>query len=462
MDLEFVRPLLKYIPEVEIPKKRVPLKDKLIWTGVILIIFFVMGLVRPYGLETGALPAVFEQMQVIFASQMGSIISLGIGPIVTASIVLQLMVGTKMIDIDLTKNEGKALFQGTQKLLVIIVSFFETTALVYGLGMVSESSFALFIIFQIALGSILLMFMDEVVSKWGIGSGIGLFIAAGVSQEVVTRIINILPTGGGGFAGLIPTFLQNLADGHFNLILLFPILATIIVFLVVAYGESMRLEIPVSYGNISRFGTKHPLKFFYVSVIPVILAAAVLANVTLFAGVFGITDPNTGSLYLPYDASIVQTVVYHVSNSITLGELRGILSPDQITRIFDPMILIHALIYTTVFVGLCIVFGKFWVETTNIGSENVAEQIHRTGMQIPGYRKDKRIVKKVLDKYIPQITIISSIAIGLLAVGSDLIGTLSSGTGILLTVGILYRLYEELQREQMAEMHPSLRRFLGQ
>jgi preprotein translocase subunit SecY len=108
-----------------------------------------------------------------------------------------------------------------------------------------------------------------------------------------------------------------------------------------------------------------------------------------------------------------------------------------------------------------VLFGKFWVSTTGLDSESISKQIQDGGMQIPGFRRDYRIIKTVLDRYIPQITIISSIAVGFVAVGADLMGAIGSGTGILLTVGILYRLYEDIQKEQMAGVSPWIRKMMG-
>ena len=467
MKLEFVRPLLKYIPEIELPKKHVPFKEKLIWTAIVLVIFFIMGVIYPYGsvgLE-GMEQKIrgFEAMTMIFASQMGTLTSAGIGPIVTASIVLQLLVGAGMLELDLSRTEDKVLFQGTQKILVVLVSLFEAGALVVATG-IALPGLAGILIIQIALGSMLLMYMDELVSKWGIGSGIGLFIAGGVSQTVITGTFNFLKTRTGEYPGYFISFLANLSNGELMLMMLFPIVATIIVFLLVVYGESMKLEIPLSYGGIRGVGGRYPLKFFYVSNLPVILAAALLANVQLWPSLVGIDLNN-----LPVDMTIVQTVFYYVTGYITINGagsdvpgLYGILRPDIIlTQLTDISVLAHLLVYTTVFLLLCVLFGKFWVQTTGLCPEKVAQQIQQGGMQIPGFRRDPRVVRKVLDRYIPQITIISSVAVGSLAILADLMGALGTGTGILLTVGILYRTYEAIQKEQMAEMHPALRKFMG-
>jgi preprotein translocase subunit SecY len=123
----------------------------------------------------------------------------------------------------------------------------------------------------------------------------------------------------------------------------------------------------------------------------------------------------------------------------------------------------HVVIYFSVMVAGSIMFAKFWIQTTNMGPEAVARQIEASGMQIPGFRREPRVLRRVLERYIPVITVISGAAVGALAAGADLIGTLgnASGTGVLLTVGIIINLYEAMGREQLMEMNPLLRRFLG-
>jgi len=420
-----------------------------------------MGTIYPVGVTPEILQQKirgFEQLQLIFASSIGTIISTGIGPIVTASIILQLLVGAKMIDLDLTKTEDKALFQGTQKILTVLVSFFEACALVIATQMVTGTSLIAFTIFQIALGSILLMYLDEVVSKWGIGSGISLFIAGGVSHTIINASLNPSREQSGILAGIIPNFIEQMVAGNFSLVLLFPVIATIFVFLIIVYGESMRLEIPLSYGGIRGIGGRYPIKFFYVSNIPVILASALLMNLQLWAGFVGINmnDPQPIEQMTFLQKSVFYTVSY-----VTEGHLRGIISPERWVEIFDTQLLLHLFTYLLVFIGLCVLFGQFWVQTTGLDAETVAGQLHQYNVSIPKWRSDKRTIKYVLDKYIPQITIISSVAVGFVSVGADLMGAIGSGTGILLTVGILYRLYEDVQKEQMADMSPAFRQFIG-
>src|SRR3989338_7419103 len=143
----------------------------------------------------------FQFFSVILGAEFGSIISLGIGPIVTASIVLQLLNGSGILKLDLTKPEGKKTFQGLQKLLAIFFIIFESAIFVLMGGLSPDAALIgtpiygqleMLLIFQLFLGAMMVLFMDEVISKWGFGSGISLFIAAGVSKSIFVQTFNWL------------------------------------------------------------------------------------------------------------------------------------------------------------------------------------------------------------------------------------------------------------------------------
>jgi len=120
-----LKDILLNLPEVAPPaQKRLSFKEKLKWTGIVLVLYFVMSIVSLFGLGQNALQQ-FEYLSVILGASFGSIISLGIGPIVTASIVLQLLNGSGILKFDLTTTEGKATFQGVQKALSIFFIIFE-------------------------------------------------------------------------------------------------------------------------------------------------------------------------------------------------------------------------------------------------------------------------------------------------------------------------------------------------
>ena len=80
---------------------------------------------------------------------------------------------------------------------------------------------------------------------------------------------------------------------------------------------------------------------------------------------------------------------------------------------------------------------------------------------MPGFRKDPRVLERLLDRYVMPLTVMGGLAVGILAALADLLGALTSGTGLLLAVMIIYRTYEDLAREQVYDMNPMMRKLLG-
>jgi len=109
------------------------------------------------------------------------------------------------------------------------------------------------------------------------------------------------------------------------------------------------------------------------------------------------------------------------------------------------------------------IFALFWIKTAGMDSKDVARQIQNSGMSIPGYRRNPQVLEKYLDRYIPRVTVIGGVFIGVLSVFANLFGVIGavSGTGLLLTVSITYRLYEEIASQQIMEMYPFMRTFFG-
>ena len=107
-----------------------------------------------------------------------------------------------------------------------------------------------------------------------------------------------------------------------------------------------------------------------------------------------------------------------------------------------------------------IVFSYFWVQTAGMDAKSQAKNMINSGLQIPGFRKDERILERLLERYITPLTIMGGAAIGLLASVADVLGALTQGTSLLLSVMIVYRLYEEIAKEHMVDMHPALRKVM--
>ncbi len=506
--------LVDVYPSIQKPDGHVRFMSKLWTTTLVLIVYFMMTNVMVYGLAESTLD-IFSSFRAIMAGASGSIMHLGIGPIVTASIIMQLFAGAKIINLDLQDSDDKQLYQGVQKLLVLFMIPIESIPQVYGfldphqdiILQYGQGWAQALIVVQLFLGSYLVFLLDELVSKWGIGSGISLFIAAGVAQSTFVGTLSPLPTvsevpmslenppsgtlpmifytlrtatnsemvSQGGAGGMFETMLLNHANPIAALV------SSIIVFLVVAYAESSKLELPLTNHKMRGHKGQYPIRLVYASNIPVILMAALLANVNMFTLLFWShpvlsTVPILGregsfsiAKYLgAYDAGATAPqdgLAWYIS---MVGGVQDWLLPllNQTGDAYGHelwQIMIHIVAYVIVMTVGSMVFAKFWIETTNMSAKDVAKQIERTGMQIPGFRKNPRVLEQILERYIPHVTLFSGAFVGLLAAGADLLGTVgnATGTGLLLAVGIILRTYEQIQKEQAMEMHPVLREFFG-
>ncbi|MGM5480939.1 MAG: preprotein translocase subunit SecY [Nanobdellota archaeon] len=440
---------LQYLPEVKGPsQKRLSFKKKLTWTGIILVLFFMLRSIPLFGLDQTIFD--FEFMSVVLGASFGSIITLGIGPIVTASIVLQLLKGSGMINIDTSTVEGKNFFQGTQKLLTY--AFIVVEAIVYVMmgGLTSMPNISDWVlIIQIIIGGIIIVFMDDIINKWGFGSGVSLFIAAGVSQQIFIRLFSFLnpQNNPDAYVGAIWEFFRaistgNLADAG---IAIGAIIATLVVFAVVVYAQAMKVEIPLSFGRIRGHGIRWPLNFIYTSVIPVILVSALVANLRLFANLLSNNGHDWLMGIVPYlsNTNLLQNIIQYGVFNVPTG------------------IYLQSLTYILFFIGAAVLFSWFWMQTAGLDPKSQAKQMMSSGLQIPGFRKDARVLERLLKRYIYPLTIMGGIFIGLLASVADMTGAFGSGTGLLLTVMIIYKLYEDIAKQHMEDMNPMMRKFIG-
>ncbi len=506
--------LLEYIPGVKRPEKKPDFREKAKWTLSVLAVYYVLSYIVVWGIDRTAVFRL-EEIEAILGASFGSIITLGIGPIVTASILLQLVVGAGLLPWDLSRPEDRIKFQGTQKLLAIVICFVEAVAytLLGGLRPMSYTTLiVLAVILQIALGGIIIIYLDEVVSKWGFGSGVSLFIAAGVSKTLGIRLLNplalmasegaevvyTLPTATLPPQGIIPRFIYQLVKGTPDPYILLPIIPTLFIFLIVVYAQAMRVEIPLAFGHVRGFVRKWPLRFIYANVIPVIFVSALLININVWGKlladrgfpVLGTFDergnPISGLAYYlsvphftPLEfASIVFFVVLALGTylafsrypqkkkEIILATIPGAFLVSYLATRFVvgslplPIDVLRATIYTTVMVVGSVIFSIFWVYTAGMDPKSVARQIQSSGMQIPGFRRDVRIIERVLERYIPGITVLGGAFVGFLAAISNYMGALTRGTGLLLAVMIIYQFYEEIAKQHLEDMHPALRRFV--
>lgn len=497
------------MPEVKAPDRKVSFREKLVWTALILLLYLIMSELPLYGIDPQAGYDYFYWMRIILASNRGSLMELGIGPIVTAGLIMQLLVGSQLIRVDMGDPHQRALYTGAQKVLAIFMTAFQAIAYIFAgaYGVIGPAE-TILVFIQLLFAGIIVILMDETIQKgWGLGSGVSLFIMANVCTQITWNMFSIgpaqrgdlpwdlIPTGEGGalepriwFHGVVPFLLQNFGAASVggnvadpmtfwfrpqnSRASLFGVIITFIVFIMVIWIESFRVNIPLQYAKYRGFRGQYPIKLLYVSNIPVIFTQALYANLLFITQILW-TNPAMGlgaggthplafwfQLIARYAAPVTGGD-YLVPQPICL--VWFLTPPTGLIELLNPASfgLLRGVGYALILMVLCAGFARLWIDVSGIAPRDVAQQLIGAGMQVPGFRRSPQVIERILQRYIPVVAVLGGLVIGALAAFADFFGALSTGIGILLAVGIMRQYFEILAKEQLSQMHPAMQGLLG-
>ncbi len=504
--LNTLRPLIRIMPEVKAPDRKVSFREKFVWTALILLLYLIMAELPLYGIDPQQGYDYFYWMRIILASNRGSLMELGIGPIVTAGLIMQLLVGSQLIRVDMGDPYQRSLYTGAQKVLAIFMTAFQAIAYIFAgaYGAMGPGE-TILVFIQLMFAGVVVILMDETIQKgWGLGSGVSLFIMANVCTQIMWNMFSIgpaqrgdlpwdmIPDGEGGvepriwFHGVIPFTLQNFGaasvGGNFAdpftfwfrpenpRASLFGVIITFIVFVIVIWIESFRVNIPLQYAKYRGFRGQYPIKLLYVSNIPVIFTQALYANLLFITQILwnnpalGLGDPGTHPLAFWFHliaryAIPAADAQYLVPQPISL--VWFLTPPTGLSELLTGLGLLRGAGYALILMLLCAGFARLWIDVSGIAPRDVAQQLIGAGMQVPGFRRSPQVLERILQRYIPVVAVLGGLLIGALAAFADFFGALSTGIGILLAVGIMRQYFEILAKEQLSEMHPAMQGLLG-
>ena len=466
----FVRTVVKkvsgYIPQVEKPKKKIGLSEKFIWCGIALFAYLVMGQIPLFGVTNSPKFDFLAFARVIFAAQQGTLLELGIGPIVTAGLLMQLLKGSELIKLNFKDPDDRSLFTSATKIVTIIVIVAEGSLYgvsVYGHLLASPSLIPI-LVGQLVGSSLIVMYLDETIQKgWGLGSGISLFIMAGVAQGIMWSVFSPIPAQDGP-VGVVPFIIDSAIHGDLSNALfrsgqlpsIFGLIVTSLVLLALVYVQGIHIDIPIVSTKYRGFTAVYPIKLLYTSNIPVILASALLAN-AIFIGQM------LWANYNPENANPFFNYIFQFDPQSSQSPTGGILYYITAPRTFEHALQdpIRTFVYIIFWTGIVTVFGRLWVELGGLSPKSAAKNLLDADVQVPGFRRTQSSVQTLLNKYIPAVTIAGGILIGLLAAVSNVLSVFGTGIGILLMVDILVNYYNLLVREQVDTHMPKLAALLG-
>jgi len=458
--LHLIKPVVGILPEVESPTHRPSFKEQAFWTVFTLFIFLVCCQIPLYGIKNTSSSDPFYWIRIILASNRGTLMELGISPVVTSGLVMQLLAGSKIIHVDQSVKEDRVLFQSAQKLLGMVITVGQAVAYVlsgmYGdvreIGAVNS----ILIISQLFFAGIVVIILDELMQKgYGLGSGISLFIATNICETIVWKAFSPVTVNAGRgteFEGAViaffhllltrPNKFKALWEAFFrsNLPNLASLIATVLIFLVAIYFQGFRVDLPIQMQNLRGQSSTFPIKLFYTSNIPIILQTALVSNLYFFSQL----------LYKRYGGNLLVQLLgvwEDVEGGVTIpkGGLAYYVSPPTslINVLYDP---IHAVIYMVFILGSCALFAKTWIEVSGSSPRDVAKQLRDQDKTIRGFRHST--TAKILGHYIPTAAAFGGMCVGALTVIADFLGAIGSGTGILLAVTIIYQYIEMFLKQQ--------------
>jgi len=457
--LDVVKPVMCILPEVATPERRIPFREKVLWTAISLFVFLVCTQIPLYGRVASKSTDPFYWMRVILASNRGTLMELGIAPLVTSGMVLQLLAGSKILEVDQSVKEDRVLFTAANKLAGLAITLIQAVAYVFS-GMYGDLSElgagnGILLIMQLFWAGVVVFSLDELLQKYGLGSGTSLFMATNICETICWKALSptTINTGKGAeFEGAIIAFFHLLISRSDKITALkeafyrehapniTQLFATMLVFFIVIYFQGFRVDLHVKNQRVRGHNASWPIKLFYTSNMPVILQTAMVSNAYFFSQL----------LYKRFKANMIVNMIGQwqekelTGDAVPVGGLVYYISPPHsFGEVWeDP---IHALFYVVFVLISCALFSKAWIDVSGMAARDVARQLRDQQLSMPGYRDTDTV--KVLNRYIPIAAAFGGACIGALTIVADFLGAIGSGTGILLSVTIIYELFEKVCKD---------------
>jgi len=346
-----------------------------------------------------------------------SIVMLGVGPYITASIIMQLltMMSPKIKQMQSEEGEmGRRKMTQYSRLLTVPLSLMQGYGLIAYLTqqgiLVGLTPFEIFTnTIIVAAGSMLLMWIGELISEFGIGNGVSLLIFAGIVSSIPATVGQLLFSFD---VSQIPVYIAALVS-------------TILLIGAVVYMTEAERPVPITYakqvrGNHTTGGTMTylPLRLNQAGVIPIIFALSILVFPTVVANALS-----------------------------TMGE-----GTVQTVALFIQKVLSNAWINGALYFGLVFVFTFFYTAVT-FDPEAISNNLQKNGAFIPGIRPGASTAE-YLSKILTRITLVGAVFLGLIAVlplvmqNLTKIASLSiGGTALLIIVSVVLDLVKKIDAQ---------------
>lgn len=398
-------------------------------------------------------------MRMMMASNRGTLMDLGISPVVASSSIMQMLVSSSLLKVDFGVKEDKILYEASQKIIALIMTVGQAVVQVisgfYGDPKTMGAMVCIALVLQLIFSGIIIILLDELLSKgYGFGSGVNLFIATNVCENILWKAFSpkVFNTARGvEFEGSLIALLhllltrKNKAGALYeaffrkNLPNCSSLISTFLIFSAVIYLQGMRVEVPTESTRIKGYTSKYPIKLLYSSTMPIIVQGYIISQ-----------------------TSLVSRLLYSKFPNFFLVRILGVWMPNKLGRlvpvsglchfIYPPESIWDLLKNPIVFVSYCTIhllssafLSRAWVDISENNQFDVARQLKNNKMSVRGVREQN--VPAYLGRYIPTAAFLGGLCTAMICLMSNLFDTIGSGTNIFLAVSIVWQYFEAFTKE---------------
>lgn len=400
-------------------------RKKLLFTAIIFVVFRIFAHIPVAGVNLASLRALFSQNQFLGLLDVFSggtlanfsVMALGLNPYINASIILQLltMVFPKLEELSKEGEAGRQKINQYTRTLTVPLAVLQAIgmyALLRNQGIIAFLSPINVISFVITMtaGTMLLVWLGELLTERGVGNGISLLIFAGIVSRIPVAFTQTAST----------LSAQNISN-----ILIFMVMGLLVIASIVLINEATR-KITIYYakqvrGNKTYGGqTTHlPLRLNQAGVIPIIFAVSLVLVPSLLANYFLVSR---------------NSALHNIGNFLNIW--------------FNPQSLSYNLIYFILVVG----FTYFYTAVV-FNPKKIAEEIQKYGGFIPGIRPGTATAN-YLNYILTRITLAGALFLGLIAIFptiakffTNVQNLILGGTGILIVVSVVLETIKAIEAQ---------------
>lgn len=457
--LQLVKPFVPLLPQIRSPVRNPSFREKFVWTTIAILIYLLASQVPLFGIIDMGSKDPLAWMRMMMASNRGTLMDLGISPVVTSSMVMQVISGLGIVSPDYSIKEDKILMDSLQKLIALMMTIGQSVVQIasgyYGPPKNIGLGFCTIIFFQLVFSGIIIILLDELLQKgYGLGNGVNLFIVTNVCERIIWNALSprVFFTGRGlEFEGCLVAAVHlllarrnKLAALHElffreNLPNMFSFFATLLIFTVVVYIQSLRVELPLISRKLKGVTGVYPINLLYTSTMPVIIQSYIVSHCSTISRF----------LYNWYPKSMLVRLlgVWEVKPLRGPVPVSGlcyfIYPPASFSAAFSrPFFFAFYLFIMLYSAGL---LSRGWLDTHEDNAESVFKKIKSQEMRLKGVEDASAVAK--LNEYIPTAAFLGGVATSAIVVFCDIAYTMGSGNNIFLAASIINQYMKLMAKE---------------